>query len=394
LIGQESSRPIRVTYLIGTLETGGAETQLVRLINGLDRSRFLPSLVCLFGFGPLKARLDDGVEVVSLGLPVLRRQSSVATAATAIRAVGRLRAQLIRQKSDIVHGYLTTAYVFGALAGWSARTRVTIASRRGLDTQRHHPSRRLRLAARLANGCIDFTLCNSEAVRQVAIVDDELPSSRTGVIYNGIELPVDANRVDLPAGWCASESDGCVAMVANFRDVKRHTDVIEAVRLVVRRRPRFMLVLLGDGAERGSIERLVRTSHLDQNVLLAGTQLEAADLLSAFDLTVLASSQESFPNALMESMARGVPVVSTRVGGVPELVRDGIDGKLVDVGHPEQLAAAIMEMLDKPQMRREMGDAARTRIRESFSVDAMVTQTENLYSRLLSEQRSHALPGG
>jgi glycosyltransferase involved in cell wall biosynthesis len=383
-----------VTYLIGTLETGGAETQLVRLINGLDRSRFRPSLICLFGFGPLKAQLDDGVEVVSLSLPVLRRQSSVATAATAIQAVGRLRAQLVRQKSDIVHGYLTTAYVFGALAGWSAGTRVAIASRRGLDSQRHHRSRRLRLAARVANRCIDFTLCNSEAVRQVAIVDDGLPSLRTGVIYNGIELPADADRVDLPAGWCASESDGCVAMVANFREVKRHPDVIEAVKLVVRRRPHFKLVLLGDGVERGSIERLVRGSQLDRNVLLAGAQLEAADLLSAFDLTVLASSQESFPNALMESMARGVPVVATRVGGIPELVRDGIDGRLVEVGHPEQLAAAMMEMLDKPQMRRQMGNAARTRIRESFSVDSMVTQTQNLYIRLLSERPSRAVPQG
>ena len=138
-------------------------------------------------------------------------------------------------------------------------------------------------------------------------------------------------------------------MLANFRDYKRHTDVLAAVRLMIGRRPRLQLVLFGDGAERATIERVVREANLGRNVVLAGIRPNAADLLSAFDLTVLASSQESFPNALMESMARGVPVVATRVGGVSELVRDGIDGTLVEVGHPEQLAAAMLEMLDKPQ---------------------------------------------
>ena len=377
-----------MTYIIGSLEIGGAETQLVRLINGLNQTRFQPSLICPFGLGPLRAQLDNRVDLVTLRLPTFRQLGSVATAATTILALSRLRAQLIRQQPDIVHAYLTTAYVLGALAGRSVGTRTIIASRRGLDTHQRHPSRRLRFAARLANPFIDFHLCNSEALRQLAIADERLPSTKTGVIYNGIEPPVDANRVDLLGEWCGSENDGCVAMVANFRDYKRHTDVLAAVRLMIGRRPRLQLVLFGDGAERATIERVVREANLGRNVVLAGIRPNAADLLSAFDLTVLASSQESFPNALMESMARGVPVVATRVGGVSELVRDGIDGTLVEVGHPEQLAAAMLEMLDKPQLRRQMGEAGRVRIRKSFSVDSMVAQTEDLYVRLLSREQA------
>jgi glycosyltransferase involved in cell wall biosynthesis len=387
---QAPNQTIRLTYLIGSLNIGGAETQLVRLINGLDRTRFRPSVICISGYGPLKEQLDDRVDLVSLQLPSVRRLSGLPTAGKEILGLGRCRTQLIRQRPDIVHGYMMSAYVLGALAAWSAGIGPVIASRRGLDTHSRHPSRRLRLAARIANRIIDFHLCNSDAVRQRAIADEGLPSSKTGVIYNGVDTPVDANRADLPDEWCATGNDGCVAMVANFRDVKRHADVLEAVRLMVGRRPRLKLVLFGDGPERGRIERLVHEGRLDQNVVLAGVRPEAAELLPAFDLTVLASSQESFPNALMESMACGVPVVATRVGGVPELVRDGVDGRLVEVGKPDQLAAAMLELLDKPQLRRQMGDAARARIRESFSFESMVTKTENLYTQLMSERRIHS----
>jgi len=386
LIEAGRSRKTRITYLIGSLEIGGAETQLLRLINGLDRNRFQPSLICLFGYGPLKSQLDDGVELVSPQLPRLNRSKGPGVVAALVRGLGVFRSELKRQRPDIVHGYLLTAYALGALVSWPAGDRFVIASRRGSDTYRRNPLRRLRLVARMASPMIDYHLCNSEAVRRMAIADEALPSSRTGVIYNGIDLPTDDSEAKLPKEWRLSDADGRAAMVANFIGYKRHIDVLEAVRSIVKRRPHFKLVLFGDGAERGSIERAVRDGHLDENVLLAGSRVDAANLLSGFDFTVLASNQESFPNALMESMARGVPVVATRVGGVPELVRDGIDGTLVEPEHPELLTAAMLEMLDKPDLRRRMGDSARSRIRDTFSVAAMVTNTEDLYTRLLAER--------
>jgi glycosyltransferase involved in cell wall biosynthesis len=372
-----------VAYVIPSLEIGGTETQLVRLINSLDRQRFLPTLICPFGAGPLRSRLDGGVEVTSPSLPRLSRLSRREAATTAFRAVAAIRGHLVRHRPDIVHGYLMTSYALGAMAARTVGTRVVIGSRRGLDTARRRPSRGLRLIARSANHMIDYHLCNSEAVRQLAIADEGIPISKSGVIYNGIDAPDAANRPELPKEWGLSESDGRAAMVANFHSYKRHADVLEAVTSIVRQRPRFKLVLFGDGAERASIERLIAESNIQNNVVLAGARLDAADLLSGFDLSVLASSRESFPNALMESMARGVPVVATKVGGVPELVRDGVDGTLVEPEHPEQLAAAMVAMLDAPDLRRRMGEAGRERIRQEFSVEAMTTQTEDLYVKLL-----------
>jgi glycosyltransferase involved in cell wall biosynthesis len=158
--------------------------------------------------------------------------------------------------------------------------------------------------------------------------------------------------------------------------------------LIVAKRPRFKLVLFGDGAERASIERGVRESGLEENVVLAGSRLDAPRMLPGFDLTVLVSSREGFPNTLMESMARGVPVVATRVGGIPELVRDGVDGRLVEAGHPEQIATAVLGLLDDPETRRRMGEAGRERIKGHFTVKAMTDQTEDLYVRLLTNNSS------
>lgn len=392
MIGQLRDEPIRITYVIGSLEIGGAERQLVRLVNGLDRRRFQPSLICLFGSGPLQTELDEGITLACPRLPSLSRTSRHDAVTTAIRLLGAVRREIRRQKPDIVHAYMMTAYVLAAVAGRAAGARLIIGARRGLVTHHEYPYRRWRLFARMANHLIDFHVCNSEAVRQLAVTQERIPIERTGVIYNGVDFDVRSEPVMMAPEWGVRPGEGCAAMVANFHAYKGHLDALAALTLVVRRYPRFKLILFGDGAERGSIERYRREHHLESNVVLAGARLDAASLLSAFDFTVLASSQESFPNALMESMARGVPVVATRVGGVPELVRDGIDGLLVQAGNPEQLATAMLELLDDAEKRRRMGEMGRARIRDDFSVKAMVAGTEDLYLYLLARKQRRLMP--
>jgi len=197
--------------------------------------------------------------------------------------------------------------------------------------------------------------------------------------------------VELAPEWQVTPRDGCAAMVANFHAYKGHLDVLEAVTHVVRRHPRFKLILFGDGAEKATIEHYVQEHRLESNVVLAGARLDAANLLSAFDFTVLASTTESFPNALMESMARGVPVIATRVGGVPELVRDGVDGIVVEPGNPAQLTVAMLELLDNAERRREMGEMGRARIQSDFSVRSMVTRTEAVYLDLVGRKQRRRL---
>jgi glycosyltransferase involved in cell wall biosynthesis len=148
--------------------------------------------------------------------------------------------------------------------------------------------------------------------------------------------------------------------------------------------PRFRIVLIGDGPERARLERLAADLGLREHVVFAGQRPGAAELMRGFDFSILGSSEESFPNAIMESMAVAVPVVSTRVGGVSELVDDGIHGKLVPFGDVEAMSEAIVWMLDHPDERRRMGLAGRERIGIEFSTERMVAQTEAAYTEFLA----------
>ena len=372
-----SSAPIRISYVIGSLAVGGAETQLVRLVNGLDRDRFRPSIICMSEGGALE-------DAVARDVPVIRPYESPASKPSWNRAIlgARILTRLARairtQQPDIVHSYLPAAYVLGSLSAWWLRVPVIVAGRRGLTSVDIYGAVRWRLLAEFANRVIDVHICNSNAVRDLAIARERLKPEKTRVIHNGIDVPLLQEAPELPPEW-ESEA-GHAVMVANLIRYKGHREVLQAVAVVVRRHPAFRLVLIGGGPERPDLVDRARNLGITENVVFAGALINAASLVEGFDFAILGSSEEGFPNALMESMARAVPVISTAVGGVPELVVDGKDGRLVPFGDIAAMADAISWMIEHPEERRLMGDAGRRRIAEHFSIDRMVTTTEAVYS--------------
>jgi len=379
-------RPIRITYVIGSLEVGGAETQLVRLANGLDRNRFRPSIICLSNGGQLEDALSPDVPVAKVYQSVATKRFARGRGIQGIRILAALIRDLRGQHPDVVHAYLPAAYVLGGLAAWSLRVPAIVAGRRGLTPIDTYGPVRWRVLAELANRVIDAHICNSRAVRDVATTKESIPVERTRVIPNGIDLPPLDQPSQLPPEW---QSAGVkAAMVANFIGYKGHRGVLQAVAQVVTRHPSFRLVLIGDGPERTALTNLAHELDISGNVIFGGTLRDAARLLPAFDFTILGSSEEGFPNALMESMAAAVPVVSTSVGGVPELVEDGVHGRLVPYGDTEAMGDAMTWMIEHPEERRRMGDAARRRIAEHFSTERMVTSTQGVYEELLAGQAS------
>ena len=376
--------PARVLYLIGSLAVGGAETQLVRLANGLDRNRFQPSIACLWAGDELAADVAPDVPVFKSRLTLDSRRSSVRRAVTAAHVVSEIRFRIRRARPDVVHAYLPAAYVLGGLVAWSLRVPVIVAGRRGLTS--YETLGAGRWLGALANRVIDVQICNSEAVRRWAITREGLPTDKTRVVNNGVDLPPAGRQVDIPAEW---RSSGVVSgMIANFIAYKGHAEVLRAVAQVAARHPSFRLVLFGDGPEREKLAQLVADLAIATNVVFAGRRVNAADLIPAFDFTILGSSEEGFPNALMESMARSVPVVSTSVGGVTDLVTDDVHGRLVPFGDVKKMAEAISWMIEHPDERRRMGREGRALIAARYSTRRMVEETEAVYDELLRGRRT------
>jgi N-acetyl-alpha-D-glucosaminyl L-malate synthase BshA len=181
-----------------------------------------------------------------------------------------------------------------------------------------------------------------------------------------------------------SERDIVVIHVSNFRKVKRIQDLIYAMKIVTKEAPDSKLILVGDGPERYNIESLVRELDLKENVLLTGYRSDVPDLLRCADVLVICSQTESAPLTVLESMSSGVPVVATRVGGIPEIIKDNENGYLVPVKSPEEIAEKLLLLDNRPENIRMLGENARETIIEKYSIGKVLDQYKQVYESIIS----------
>lgn len=240
-----------------------------------------------------------------------------------------------------------------------------------------------RAVNRLTFGANELAVAVSSGVR-----DSMSPraAGRTRVLVHGIDVErVAARRVDraaVRAAWGVDDATVVVGTVANYRQEKAYPDLLEAAARVGSSVP-VRFVAVGQGPEGARIEALHRELGLGERFLLLGYQPDAVGLMAGFDLFVLASHHEGLPVALMEAQALGLPVVATAVGGVPEAVTDGVHGRLVAPGHPEELATAVEELATDPGLRAAWGAAARAGS-SRFDMRAATATLERWYHELVA----------
>ena len=158
--------------------------------------------------------------------------------------------------------------------------------------------------------------------------------------------------------------------------------LIDAAAIVVRQVPDARFVIAGEGELRSALERQIRDRHLEKHVMLLGFRPDVLSLQKVFDVFVMSSVTEGLGTSLLDAMACGKPVVATEAGGIPEVIEDGLTGLLVPTRDPESMAAAIIRLLNDPDLRRQMGAAGILSVRERFSVERMVLDTLRVYQRV------------
>ena len=376
-------RPVKILYIIGTLDFGGSERQLIRLVIGLDRSRFHPVVCCLSRRGPLADELAQHgvkVEIVSFrGLTILRDLPQV------LLRFRRLVWLFREEKPDILHGFLFWAYILGTYAAKLAGVPIVLASRRGLGHFKADKPHYLFLE-RLANRLTDLIVANAEAVKQDVLRQELVEPSKVRVVYNGIDPSPYVFTADpaLRASLGVPEAARVVGVVANLIPYKGHRDFLHACRAIRQRQAGITFLLIGDGPCRGELEGLARDLGLEKDVRFLGTRRDIPQLLALMDVVVLPSLEEGLPNAILEAMAAGKAVVATQVGGVPEAVVQGETGLLVPPGDPQALADAVLLLLADRPLAEAMGRAGRDRVAKMFGLDRMIRETEALYQEVLA----------
>ena len=274
-------------------------------------------------------------------------------------------------RPDVVLTFTPYSNILGCLIAWLAGIRLRIASQR---TVPYHYPRLLWWAEwwLARRGVIQQVIAVSEAVRRFCVLEQGIPPERVQVIPNGVELDRFATVWEQRVAKRAElglEGGFVILSIARLQPVKGLTDLIRAVGLLRNRVDRPLLLVVGGGPQKAELDRLVATAGLAGLVRLEGEVSDPRPYLAAADVFALASTREGLPNALLEAMAAGLPIVATRVGGVPEAVEDGISGLLVHPGNPEALAEAIVRLWKDPEMRRQLGANASRRVGECFSAE-------------------------
>lgn len=366
--------PVPVAIFVDRYTAGGTQRQAIELVKRIDRRRFRVHPVCFHTDGQWTDRVTGlGERVASFPIHGFRRPDTA-------RQLFSFARWCRANKIAIMHSWDIYSNIFGLPGAALASVPVRIGSRRGLGGPAG-PRRLQRVAYRAAHRMV----ANSHAAaRQLAA--DGVPGDRITVIANGIDPSIFGSHQ-------YSARPRRIAMVACLREGKRIDVLIAAAPRILARHPDAEFVIVGDGPSREQLVAMARATSVSDHFQFLGHRDDVPAVLAQADLLVLPSESEAFPNAIVEGMAAGLPVVATAVGGIPELVEDGVTGRLVPAGDPDALAGALLEVLDRPERAAEFGRAGRRRIEDTYSFDRMVEQFETLYESELERSRAHRPAG-
>ncbi|MFZ5830720.1 MAG: glycosyltransferase [Planctomycetota bacterium] len=365
-----------ICQLLHSLNVGGAEVLAARLAREL-RSRFRFTFACLDELGPMGRELrDEGFTV-----EVLERRPGID-----FDCMRRLMKWWQREGVELVHAHQYTPFFYAAAARRFRSGPPILFTEHGRWFP-DLPNRKRMIFNRLMLRRSDRVVGVGESVRRALVRNEGLPSRRVGVIYNGVDAAAFA-RNGHPAALVRAEcgvapDDFVVIQVARLDHLKDHVTAIRTIERLSKRCPQARLILVGDGPEQARIEAEIAERRVSANVRLMGLRSDVARLLHAADAFLLTSISEGIPVTVIEAMAAGLPVVSTNVGGVGEIVVDGRTGFLAPSGGDAALATALERLAADGALRRELGASGRQRAQTVFSQQEMHQAYAACYEEML-----------
>jgi glycosyltransferase involved in cell wall biosynthesis len=286
---------------------------------------------------------------------------------------------------DIAHCYLNTAGVLGGAAARLAGVPSVVTTRRSVHAFSGVKGAAFRAVTAVMDKLSDRVVAVSEAARLQAI-GEGTPADKIVTIANAVDVSHQARRK------LTLQGAPVIISVGTLRGIKGQLFLIDAMQHVLGSLPSARLFMVGDGPDRARLEDRAGRAGLADAVTFLGNRLDVPDLLQAADIFVLPSLVEGMPNAVLEAMAAGIPVVATRVGGVPEIVHHSETGLLVDPQSSPSLANGILRMATDLRLRESCAQRARCLVLQDFAPGRELASTENLYRDLLSAETRASCP--
>jgi glycosyltransferase involved in cell wall biosynthesis len=371
------SEMFKILFLITDLKYGGAQTLLRNLLGNLDRKKFQPQVACLFG-----GDLPVGDELREMGIVVTDLKMEKVWR---FDAFWRLYQLLKKEEFSIVHGSLFHANIAARLVGKLAGIPVILTWRHSISIGPRWRDWVNRLTAKLD----DKVVAVSNQVRRAEIDSTGISINKVEVIYNGIDVQ---EYYQVPQDECnmirteynISDDAFVIGFIGRLHPVKNLDVLLDAFSLIQPRTKNALLVLAGRGEMLDQLRELTRSLGIGNNIVFLGHQTEITKILKTFDILVLPSRIEGFGLVLLEAMASGVPVIATNVGGIPEVVEDGITGLLVSPGDPNVLASAIYRLFNNQDLVDRLRMEGIRLVNHKFTIQKTTESIEDLYYHLLA----------
>jgi glycosyltransferase involved in cell wall biosynthesis len=363
-------RKIRVVEILATGTNGGAQEHVYSLMKRLDRSRYEASVVSLSAGSAVRKLEREGFNVCVIDEP----DDAV--------AVGALVAHLLDVRPDVIHTHMYRADIIGTKAAMALR-----------ESGHHRPyvvstvhSSRVRSAEdketlRELTPQMDQLIAVSKAIER-KIATEHRDGAPVRLIYNGVDL----ERYDRQEACCTLSDDygmepgsQIVGVVARLEPEKGHQTLLDAWPLVLRDVPDAYLLIVGEGSRRDFLEQRAQANRVAHRVVFTGRRDDVPAVTAALDVAVLPSHREAQGLSILEAMALSRPVVASDVGGIPEMIEDGVTGLLVPHDNPEALAAAIVRLLTNHGLADTLARAGHDLVHDRFCIELMVKAVEDIY---------------
>lgn len=372
---------MNILQVISSSRTSGAEKHMVVLSEWLRHRGHNVLAVCPPG-GWLPEQLREA------GVPSLEMPMRGLTSTGTVLALKRIARE---HQADVIHTHLTRAAYMGYFAG--ALSRVPVVSSVHVLTHdfayRHLPGRN------------HWFVTVSDYLRQTIIAKGISPR-RVHTVYNGTEFSTEPLSVlpdvtdslhplSVRAELALPADAELIGLFGRVDPFKGHPLLVSAAKRIVEKRPRAYFLFVGHAEPhiQQSLWEQARADGMEDRLRFTGVRNDVARLMDAVDVAAVPSEFETFGMVIIEAMARGKPVVATRIGGIPELIEDGATGFLVE-RTPEAFADALASLLSSPARRLAMGNAGRERARSLFSAQAMAQNMEEVYRQMLQERSLRA----
>lgn len=367
-------QPIPLLYFCNEVRRGGAEEHLLALLRGLDRTLFQPHLACMPEMAEtLASDLPSDVRVFPV---TLRRLSH-------LFGMRRL-AQIIREtRAGIVHSHLFYASLFASPVARLCGVPLILETPHVREQWRSGLKSSYRVDRLLSRFCVHYHIAVSSANARYLRDEKGIPAGKIVVIHNGCNLqrfdPAYPAPADLRESLGFGPDDPVLVIVGRLEPQKGHTLLLTALPLIRRHVSSVRVVCVGEGSLRQPLLEQAEALGVADAVRFVGFQSDVRPWLALSTATVLPSFYEGLPLAAIESSASGKPVIASAVDGTPEVVQDGLTGRLFPSGNVESLAEAASSILLRPQAARRMGAAGRQRVLERFSLERQIERTQALY---------------